>query len=65
MVKLKHFAIKKTNRINIEPVYVAVPEYILPYTVSSKYIKRYLTREDAAKDLMHEAEVIVDLRHKR
>lgn len=57
----KPYAIKWTGIQAKLPMYVAVEKHILPYTQMLEHTRRFKTREDAAKELRNEYEVIVEL----
>ena len=63
-LKAKHFAIKR-KRLNLKDDFVATLKHIVPYTLLPQHIRRFETREEAAKELMNENEIIVDLRHEK
>jgi len=68
---MRHFAIKlnklkfaiKLNKLKTAPTYLAEEKHITPYTQLPQYIRRFESREEAAKHLWNEHEVIVDMRH--
>ena len=64
-LKAKHFAIKRSELLVESKTFVAVDKHVVAYTQLPQYIKRYLTRDEAALDLRNEREVIVDLRHQK
>lgn len=61
-IKYKPFAIKWNGIQTKTPMYVAVENHIVPYTQLMEYTRRFLTRDEAAKELRNEDEVIVELK---